>query len=99
MLVPYSKYQVVDWPFGLTVPVAVAALEPSWLTGPVVADGAAAAAEARPAATASRAAAAMSTAAPKRIPGLRFVANMSPGWGLPPAGKDTERNGKGFDGA
>ena len=44
MLVPYSTYQVVAWPFGFTVPVAVAVVGPTEVTGPVIADGVAAAA-------------------------------------------------------
>ena len=40
MLVPYSTYQVVAWPFGFTVPVAVAVVGPTEVTGPVIADGA-----------------------------------------------------------
>ena len=43
MLVPYSTYQVVAWPFGLTVPVTVAVVGPTEVTGPVIAAGTAAA--------------------------------------------------------
>ena len=39
MLVPYSKYQVVAWPFGFTVPVSVAVAGPTEVTGPVIAAG------------------------------------------------------------
>jgi hypothetical protein len=42
--VPYSTYQVVAWPPGLTVPLTVADVGPTALTGPVIAVGAAAAA-------------------------------------------------------
>jgi hypothetical protein len=35
---------VVAWPFGFTVPVAVAVVGPTEVTGPVIADGVAAAA-------------------------------------------------------
>ena len=42
MLVPYSTYQVVACPPGLTVPLTVAELGPTALTGPVIAVGAAA---------------------------------------------------------
>ena len=39
MLVPYSKYQLVPVPLGLTDPVSVAEVDPTAVTGPVVADG------------------------------------------------------------
>ncbi len=40
MLVPYSTCQVVACPFGLTVPVTVALVAPTEVTGPVIAAGA-----------------------------------------------------------
>ncbi len=40
MLVPYSTNQEVACPFGLTVPVTVALVAATVLTGPVIADGA-----------------------------------------------------------
>ena len=40
MLVPYSTCQVVAWPPGLTVPLTVAEVGPTALTGPVIAVGA-----------------------------------------------------------
>jgi hypothetical protein len=43
VLVPYSKYQDVDAPLGLTVPASVAEVGPMPVTGPVIAVGAAAA--------------------------------------------------------
>ena len=46
MLVPYSTYQVVEAPFGLTLPETVAEVGPTAVTGPVVAVGAEAAAAA-----------------------------------------------------
>ena len=42
MLVPYSTYQVVACPFGLTVPVTVAVVGPTAVTEPVIAVGTAA---------------------------------------------------------
>ena len=42
MLVPYSTYHVVACPPGLTVPLTVAEVGPTALTGPVIAVGAAA---------------------------------------------------------
>ena len=42
MLVPYSTYQVVACAPGLTVPLTVAEVGPTALTGPVIAVGAAA---------------------------------------------------------
>jgi adenylate kinase family enzyme len=42
VLVPYSTYQLVDWPPGFTVPPAVADVGPTAETGPVMAVGAAA---------------------------------------------------------
>ena len=44
MLVPYSTYQVVAVPFGLTAPETVAVVGPTAVTGPVVTLGAVAAA-------------------------------------------------------
>ena len=46
VLVPYSTYQLVETPPGLTVPVTVADVAPTELTGPVIAVGAAACAPA-----------------------------------------------------
>ncbi len=40
MLVPYSKYRVVDWPFGLTLPLSLAVVAPIELAEFVVAAGA-----------------------------------------------------------
>ena len=56
MLVPYSTHHVVACPFGFTVPVAVALVGPTDVTGPVIAVGAAAVAAAPPPAAASAAA-------------------------------------------
>jgi hypothetical protein len=39
VLVPYSKYQVVALPFGLTDPVSAAVVAATAVTGPVVAAG------------------------------------------------------------
>jgi hypothetical protein len=52
VLVPYSTNQEVACPFGLTVPVTVALVASTELTGPVIAAGATAAAA--PPATAHR---------------------------------------------
>jgi hypothetical protein len=46
VLPPYSTYQLVETPPGLTVPVTVADVAPTELTGPVMAVGAAACAPA-----------------------------------------------------
>ena len=43
VVLPYSKYQVVAVPFGLTVPLRVAVVALSAVTGPVIAAGAVAA--------------------------------------------------------
>ena len=40
MPVPYSTYQLVAWPPGLTVPLTVAVVGPTAETGPVIAVGA-----------------------------------------------------------
>jgi hypothetical protein len=63
--VPYSNHQVVAVPPGLTVPVSVAVVPPTELTGPVSAVGAAAAAPSAKIA-ARRAEAARTTAAVRR---------------------------------
>ncbi len=39
MVLPYSTYQLVAVPFGLTLPVMVAVVGPTAVTGPVVALG------------------------------------------------------------
>ena len=57
MLVPYSTHHVVACPFGFTVPVAVAVVGPTAVTGPVIAVGAAAVAAELPPAVASATAA------------------------------------------
>jgi hypothetical protein len=53
VLVPYSTYQVVAWPFGFTAPVTVADVGPTDVTGPVIAIGAGAVAAPPPATVAS----------------------------------------------
>ena len=60
MLVPYSTHHVVACPFGFTVPVAVAVVGPTDVTGPVIAVGVAAVA-AEPPPAAARAVAARSS--------------------------------------
>ena len=66
MLVPYSTYQVVACAPGLTVPLTVAEVGPTALTGPVIAVGAAAIAAA-PATTQTSAEAVKSVAMPRLL--------------------------------
>jgi hypothetical protein len=69
MLVPYSTYHFVVTPPGLTVPVAVAEVGPTALTGPVIAVGAAACAAV---AMVSSRAAAITDVLSRRIASLQF---------------------------
>jgi hypothetical protein len=77
VLVPYSKYQLVDWPLGLTVPLAVADVVLTALTGPLIAVGAARTA-APPALPAKSTRAASRKDVPRSLPGLRVLICTSP---------------------
>jgi len=69
VLVPYSTYQLVAAPFGSTVPVTVAVVPATAVTGPVMTVGAEAAEAPRtaPGTTTARVA---TTRAPRRLPEL-----------------------------
>jgi len=73
VLVPYSKYQLVACPFGLTVPVTVADVGLTVVTGPVIAPGAEAAA-------ADPASAARNRMIPASAAVVLLAPTMRPGW-------------------